>query len=57
MTSAPQANAGADIEQMRQRLRERIRQQDEARGRPLTDRERLENLAEALASDDEEPTT
>lgn len=44
---------------MRQRLTEIIARQDAARGRPLTDRERLENLAAALAEveDDEESNT
>lgn len=40
----------ADIKarEMRARLQARIAEQDAARGRPLTDRERLENLWRAL---------
>lgn len=37
---------------MRQRLQEIIARQDAERGRPLTAREQLENLAAALAEDD-----
>ena len=38
---------------MRDRVRAKIAEQDAARGRPLTDVERLENLAAALAMSDD----
>ena len=39
---------------MRRRLNAIIADQDTKRGRPLTDREKLDNLAAALAADDTE---
>ena len=44
----------ADIKhrEMRARLQQKIAEQDAARGRPLTDRERLANLRRALDAED-----
>jgi hypothetical protein len=39
-------------QRMRAMLRDKIIEQDAARGRPLTDWERLENLSKALREDD-----
>jgi len=39
------------IDDMQARLRAKIAEQDEARGRSLTDRERLDNLSVALTKE------
>lgn len=49
MTDAPNTTA------LRERLRAIIARQDAERGRPLTDREKLENLAAALSEDADTP--
>jgi hypothetical protein len=55
-------NMTAETAEMRRRLRAKIDEQDQERGRPLTDRERLDNLRAALAEggilareDDDDP--
>lgn len=40
--------ASDEVETMRERLHSEIARQDAERGRPLTDRERLDNLTKAL---------